>query len=467
MTARADVIRPSPGPAARPKPRKPARQTFGTLAALYVFALGVNLLSVAAVASSQVLMGEEMSVSIRDVLFSVEQRAQASIWSTNFGAPVYYWLASHLDPDYSLFSARYWKAAAMALLAPLAYLIATRRLGCGRPAGLLAGTTTVLLPGVAMFGWLATDNGLETLVGAAGLYLATSSRVWWLLAPIAGGLAVTTYPAGIAWALGILAVSSRRALRSDYREDGVAVALASVLGLAVILFPLYWWQDGPRRIVTGGATADGDLLGNLANLVHQLAVDGESYYFFAQLPALGSGALAAVVVAAAVMAAGLRWRRVAPWLLVAAFTVLLWLGMGNMPGVRRAIALSLVAALVLAVAVDLLVQLLPGRRHVAVGIAGLLVCVPLLAALLQWQVGYWSGAARLVADFPVAPGPMPPTFAALDADLRSGRLTAEQIVTEQDGIRTLAVVWMLADRTGRGTDGLPAPDEIVAVCLQR
>ena len=145
-------------------------------AALFLFATAVNLASVLAVGPSLVLMGEEMSVSLRDVLFSVEERAQASIWSTNFGGPVYFWMAAHLDPHFSLFSARRWKAVAMALLAPLVYLVLRRRLRCSRAPALLGGVTVVLMPGVAMFGWLATENGLESVLGAAGLYLATSRR---------------------------------------------------------------------------------------------------------------------------------------------------------------------------------------------------------------------------------------------------------------------------------------------------
>jgi hypothetical protein len=122
------------------------------LVALYTAALAVNLASVRAVAGAQVLTGEEMSVSVRDVLFTVDQRAQASPWSTNVGAPLHYWLASHLDPAYSPFSARSWKAAATALLAPLLHLVLRRRVDCTPAAAALGGATVAVLPGVAMFG---------------------------------------------------------------------------------------------------------------------------------------------------------------------------------------------------------------------------------------------------------------------------------------------------------------------------
>lgn len=431
------------------------------LVGLYLLACAVNLLSVRAAATPLVLMGEEMSVSIRDVLFSVEQRAQATVWSTNFAAPVYYWLASHLDPSYSLFSARRWKAVAMALLAPLAYLVLRRRLSCGVGPAALGGVATMLLPGVAMFGWLATENGLETLVGAAGLYLATSQRRGWLAAPILAGLAVTTYPSGMAWAAVILAVSGWRAIRSGWRVTLAALA-SGLVGLGVVLLPLWWWQAGPERIVSGGGTLEATPLANLMNLAHQLAVSGRSYYYFADLPAFGSAPLAAAVGVVAIMTAALRWQASWPWLAVGAATLVMWLPTGNMPGVRRAVALSLIAALVLAVTADIVAQVVSVRaRPWIVAAAAVAVCAPLAVSLAGWQSDFRAGRQTLVADFPIAPGPMPPTFAAYDAALRSG-MTAEQAADVQNGRRTTAVVWLLAERTGRGVDGLPSPAEIVS-----
>jgi hypothetical protein len=73
-------------------------------AALYVGAAVLYLWL--AVTSAPVLTGEEASVSMRDVVFTVEGRTQASIWSTNVWAPVYYWLAGHLDPSFSLYTGR-------------------------------------------------------------------------------------------------------------------------------------------------------------------------------------------------------------------------------------------------------------------------------------------------------------------------------------------------------------------------
>jgi hypothetical protein len=441
-----------------------ARLDIVAVAVLYAGALVVNLRSAAAMTTGQVLMGEEMSVSIRDVLFTVEQHAEASIWSTNVGAPLYYWVAAHLDPHYSLFSARDWKAGAMALLAPLLYLVLRRRSGCTRGAAALGGVTVVLLPGVAAFGWLATENGLEAVLGVAGLYLATTGRRgWWRLAPVLGALAISTHTAGIAWAAVIVGLCLWRAVRSTGRFEVRLLGAVGVLVVpaAIVLAPLLWWTAGPDRIVAGGGAVDGGLLANLLNLGHELGVDGASYYYFDSAPALGSMALAVAAAVAAVVAA--RRRAVWPWLAVALITVLMWLPAGNLPGVRRAIAIPVVAALVLAVAVDAGWRAAP--RAVTAGAlvaAAVAIVAPLAATTVSWQHSYATGEQQLTPDFPMLPGPMPATFARWDQQLRSGQLTVDDMVAHHDGLRTLAVVWMLADRSGRGTAGLPDPRLIVA-----
>ncbi|MDQ2709339.1 MAG: hypothetical protein M3Z25_17665 [Actinomycetota bacterium] len=450
--------------------REVARQPYTpvdvvALLALYAGSAAINLLSVRAVSPSLVLMGEEMSVSIRDVLFSINEHAQASVWSTNFGAPVYYWVAGHLDPSYSLFSARRWKAMAMALAPPVAYVAATRRLDCERVAGVLAGAAAALLPGVAMYGWLATENGLEVVAGSVGLLLATSGRRPWPAALLLAGVAVTTYTSGVAWALAIVVVCAVRALRSSRREV-VATSLALVGAIVIVVFPRLWWTSGPRRLVAGGGAFDGDVVHNAANLVRQLAMNGSSYYFFGQQPAWGSPVLAGVIAASTVAALIVRPRVMWPWLIVAGVTVALWLPAGNVPGVRRAIALSMVAALVVAVTVDEGAKRIRARWRpvMLAGVAELLL-VPLVVSLVGWQNSYLSGRQRLVADFAIAPGPMPATFARWESDLRSGRLTAQEMVVRYDGLRTLAVIWMLADRQGRDTTGLPTPAQIVALIV--
>lgn len=55
---------------------------------------------------------------------------------------------------------------------------------------------------------------------------------------------------------------------------------------------------------------------------------------------------------------------------------------------------------------------------------------------------------------------MSATFSEYEAGLRTDDLTIQEMLREHDGTRTLAVVWMLADRNGRDTSQLPDPARI-------
>jgi hypothetical protein len=159
-----------------------------------------------------------------------------------------------------------------------------------------------------------------------------------------------------------------------------------------------------------------------------------------------------------------RWRALWPWLAVAALTVVVWIPSGNVPGVRRAIALSIVAALALAVAADVGIRHLPRGRTAALAAVAAALCLPPALSLMQWQNAFRTGVSRLTPDFPLAV-PMPAALQAYDEDLRSGRLGVDEAVRDRDGARILAAIWMVADRTGRGTDGLPTPQQIVRASL--
>lgn len=409
-----------------------------------------------AVTSAPVLTGEEASVSMRDVLFGVEQRTQASVWSTNWVMPLWCWAWSHLDPSYSLWSGRQAKAVALALLAPLVFATLRLRLACGRPCAVLGGALAVLLPGVAVFASTATENGLEAVPGLATVLLATSRR-WWPLAPVLGGLAVGTYTSGLAWAAAAVVAVLVAVARQPGRWWQALLGLAA--GAAVVVAPLWWWTVGPQRIVLGGGRVDGTA-GDLVLLDRLLGRDGNSYYYFADLPAFGHPLVYALAVSAAV--AVLWWRaRWWPWLLVAVATVALWMPAGNMPGTRRVVALVVVGALAIAVATQHLTDLV-GRRVVrgaVLGAAAAAVLVPLAVVLAGWA------AARpgLPVDWPAPPGPtMAAGLDALDADLRAGRVTLEQLAERTGDSRAAALVVLLAERRGDAA-GLPDGDAITRV----
>lgn len=431
---------------------------------LYVAAVAVNWGSVEAVSASGVLTGEEMSVSIRDPLFTVQARTQAGYWSTGFAAPFYYWVGSHVAHPFGLFDGRDLKAVTMALLAPLICLVLRRRLGCTFGTSALGGIIVVLLPGVMMYGWLATEAGLESVLGVVALLTATSRRRWWPASIVVAAVALITYPTGAAWLVACAAVWVQR-LRAD-RETGETrgTSVAINLALAVVITPYLWWTNVAPRPLVGGGTISGDFLSHFTTLVQQLALTGRSYYYFGDAPGWGSPALAVVIAVGALIAAGRRFPVLWPWLLVALATVLLWLPTGNEPGPRRAIPLSIVAALVLAAAMDVVWRALPRREAaVVLGAIGAVVVVPLIGTTVTWQEAYRSGAQRLTADFPIAAGPMLPTLWGYYDGLESGRLTVQQMMRDHDGARTLAVVWMLADRNGRDTSRLPNPAEIARV----
>ena len=229
---------------------------------LYLVAAAVNSLSVDAVSTSQVLTAEEMSVSIRDVLFTVHAHSQATGWSTSFSVPFYYWIGSHLGEPFDLFTGREWKAVTMALLAPLVYLVLRRRLGCTVTLSAFGGVLVSLLPGVSMYGWLATEAGLESVLGVIALLVATSLRRWWPASLVIAAVALITYPAGAAWLFACAAVCvarHRRELLTVGEKRAMMVAIAGAV--AITILPFFWWTSGPRRILLGGGTLGGEPVG--------------------------------------------------------------------------------------------------------------------------------------------------------------------------------------------------------------
>ncbi len=430
---------------------------------LFALAAAVNLAAAAAVDVQQWLSAEEASVSILDVV-AVPARFQPTEYATNFGGHVHFWVFSLLDPSPDLFYGRDWKAGAMALLAPLAYLVLRRRLSCGRATSALGAAVVVLLPGVSALSWLATENGLEALWGMGTLLLVTSRRGWWVLAPVTAGISVSTYGAGLAWAgaAGIVVlvrlVHSRRRLR-----ETLGVLGATAVGAAVVCFPLVWWEGGGRIVIGGGSVDSADPGEALDELVQELTERGDSYYFFTASPALGSLVLAVALAVCLVLAT--VWRpRLWPWTVTLALTVVLYAFSGGVLGVRRTIAIPIVAGLALAVAVDHLVRRRPAVvRGLAVAAVAAAALVPVGLHHLEEREAWLTERYQLPRDFAfgLAEGrTMVEEVAALTDRLNSGRATYEQVAEEREGERALAMVWFLAERNGRDLTGLATPAEI-------
>ena len=388
-------------------------------------------LSLAAAASAQgVLTGEETSITQRDGL-ALAIGWQPSVWSTNAGAQLYYWIAANLDPDFGLLYARKWKAVGTALLAPLLYVAARRRLGCGRVAGVGAAGLVVLLPGVAVMAWLAIETPLDTVLGVAALLVVTSARRWWPVGLVIVGAAVSFYTAALAWAVVVAAVAL---WRIDGVRVGAGVVLAALGGLAVVLAPLAWWDNG-GIVVTGGGREGSDpaaIPGHLVELGHYLARSGSSYYYFADLPMLAGLLPALVLVLAAAVALVRRARAAWPWAAVAVVAVGLYAVSSGVPGSRRLVAVVVVLALLGAAGAEIVVHAVRGpagrsRGRLVAAMAAalvlaLVVVLPAATGLRSWRADMRAGTPSLPLDwpFPVDPGGTETTtLARLDGELRA------------------------------------------------
>ena len=85
-------------------------------------------------------------------------------------------------------------------------------------------------------------------------------------------------------------------------------------------------------------------------------------------------------------------------------------------------------------------------------VLAVVVVIPAATELRSWRADLRAGTTALPIDwpFPVDPGGTETTtLARLDGDLRAGRLTVAQVGDGWGGTRTLATIYMLAERTAR------------------
>ncbi|MHC1561853.1 hypothetical protein ACR9E3_23075 [Actinomycetospora sp. C-140] len=400
-----------------------------------------------------VLTGEEASIAHRDAL-ALALHWQPSEWSTNVGGQLFYLLTGRLQglwDGYTLFSPRAAKAVASALLAPLAFAVARRRLSCARVGAVAAAVLVVLVPGVSSLAWVAIETPLDALAGMAALYVATSGRRWWPVGGLLAGVSVSLYTAGLAWAVAVAVVLLARIRRP---LDALGALLGIAAGVAVVVAPLAWWHNG-GLIVTGGGRAGPDpgAAGqHLAEVLTYAVRSGGSYYYATGLPTLGGPVPAAVLVVGVVVAAVARFRAVWPWVLVALSCVALYAVSSGVPGARRVVALALVAALLTGVALDVLAHRRPWWTALLAAATALAVAAPMAVGLVGWRQELASGERHMVTDWPlpVAPGAtQASTLGDLAAALRAGRLTPTQVGEGYGGTRTLALLYLLDADNGR------------------
>lgn len=428
---------------------------------LFAAAAAWNLWFAAGATAQGVLAGEEMSITQRDTL-ALSLHWQPSIWSTNAGSQFFYLVSGYLTPHYDLFYARPVKAVAMAFLPVLLYLVARRRLACGPATAVIGAVVATVLPGTTTVAWVGTENGLEALWGVAALYVATSPRRLWPAAPVLAAIAVSNYTAGLAWAAVVVLVCLGR-VRSV--RDALLVLLGGGAGTALVLSPLAWWDNG-GIVVTGGGRAGaelGDWQVRLAEVGHLLVDDGGSYYWFSSQPMLASRIVAGVLAVAAVVALLRRFRATWPWFAVALAAVGLYVVSSGVPGSRRIVAVAVVAGLLLAPALDGLVRAFPTTRwsprpvvatlvSVLVAAACVVVIVPAVQGGIGTRAELASGERRLPIDWPFpvdGGGTLTTTLDRLDAGLRAGTMTPDEVGDGWGGTRTLAALVSLSERNGR------------------
>lgn len=403
------------------------------LCGVYLGSLAINVAVAWALGSTQILSGEETSVSLRDPFF-LELRQQYEPICTNIAAHIFYWLGQRISPETSLFFGRYEKALAMSFVPVLvaAYLARQPR---GSPrAALLTAALLALMPGFFLFAPLATEYGLECVTGMLALWLTGSPRAGtrWLAAPLAGWTALT-YGAGLAFVPAI----AWHALERE-RASGLTVrwTLLWLVGFALPwCVPFLIWTNHPHLLMGGGTLSSlQTLVHHVGQLAWEAAVRGGSYYYFAQFPALSQPLLALAALAA------VGWfcvrREHVGVLLGWGAAVAIYLASGREIGMRRGVPIVVFSMMMLGLAWPF-VRRLPMRA--LVGLCFVICSVELGISIARFDSGEWR--VPLDFDFRVLPGKtMPETYRYLLAH-------PEAIDASYEPERTWTVLHYLARRT--------------------
>jgi hypothetical protein len=429
------------------------------LLGVYLGSLAINVAGAWTLGATQVLSGEETSVSLRDPFF-LDLRQQFDTICTNIASHIFYWLGQRLLPEPSLFFGRYEKALAMSLVPVLVAVYLARHQDISRRTALLTAALLALMPGFYLFAPIATEYGLECVPGLAALCLAASrdARLRWLAAPLASWTALT-YGAGVAFvpAIAWQVIARERANPSALR------LLLWCIGFAVPwAVPFVIWQNHPHLLVGGGTFSNlQTLVHHVGQLTWEAGVRGGSYYYIAEFPALSQPGLALAALAAV---AWFSWRREHSALLVGWFgAVTIYVVSGREVGMRRGVPIVLFSIMLLGLAWPSLQRALRRSRlqqtlaHAAVSLCFAIGLFQLSGTLSRFASGVWH--MPLDFEFEVRPGmTMPETYRYLLAH-------PEAISAAYEPERTWTVLHFLARNTN--TSSALFSQDAVAKRLQR
>lgn len=375
------------------------------LVALVLTQLAINYYLVSAANSQGILTGEESAMNFRDMFFTTE-RLQHNGYATSFTSYGFYAVCFKLFPSPDSFYGRWCKATVMALFSACVAVYGYRRLKLTPFGAGIAGTLVGIMPTMAAFSWLATDQGLEALWGISSLLLVgTGAGSAIALSGLVAGLG-SHQAAGLVF-LPVLLLELYfywNESRGWKRLRWVVGALAMLaLGL---LMPMIWWTNHVRGFFGGG-----ELVWQLAPLIerngkllfNELFIAGKSYYYFSDFPALSNPLLVAALVFGMILAV-VGWRIWWPVLMASAGILAVVLVAGGVPGLRRFVIFFPMAALFIGGFCDYAKSGLFGKFPSKIATA--LTVAMILALLLwpAWQVRalagkYKSGEIALPADF--------------------------------------------------------------------
>lgn len=421
---------------------------------LYAIFLAAAIALVLAANSQELLTKEEASSGFVNPAF-LEFRLEHHVFSTNFYAYLYLWLASHVVRG--LFYARFAKAAIMALLPCFVYLYLRKGFEFGSLQAFTAALGIGFLPGVLSFSWIGMDTGMETPLGWCALWLALFDTPAAIVASsFFAAVSAESYGGG---AVFLIAVAASHLFRF-HRSQRPALLAGFAIMLAVLLIPVFWWTN-VQTLMTGGA-GDPTIHGageRLVSLAKEMFLRADSYYFFGNgAPALGGGLIELIAIAGLIAAIVLDRRRTWPLILISVLSIGIYAAAGNVGGVRRVIplvvCLGVFGCLCLRSLEASRMRSLRAAAYIAVAIWLAIVANEFRAV----RAGLASAQIQLPRDFEfyIAPGQtMPGTIAGL----LNGSIALPADLQGYEPDRTLSILYVLGKPSPRYS-----PQEIILRC---